>query len=44
MYDIHMHEIPRWNTLEKSLYTSKNEGQEGKTDSVQRWVPAGEGG
>jgi hypothetical protein len=37
-----MCEIPGWNALEQSIYTLKNERQEGKTGHIWGWVP-GEG-
>jgi hypothetical protein len=39
-----MSEIPRQTLpLKLSIYTLKNEGQEGKTGTVQGWVPMGGG-
>jgi hypothetical protein len=32
-----MSEIPRQTPFEHSIYTLKNEGQEGKIGPVQRW-------
>jgi hypothetical protein len=31
-HGIYMSEMPRWNALGLSIYTFKNEGQEGKAD------------
>jgi hypothetical protein len=36
-----MSEIPRYNSLEQSVYTLKNEGQKGKTVPAQKWVQVG---
>jgi hypothetical protein len=39
-----MSEIPRQNSPELSMYTLKNEGQEGKTAPVRGRVPVRRGG
>jgi hypothetical protein len=36
-----MCEMPRWNPLEQSVYTSTNENQEGKTGPVWGWILLG---
>jgi hypothetical protein len=38
-----MCEIPQQNPLEQSIYTLKNEDQEGKTGPVSGWVPVDKG-
>jgi hypothetical protein len=42
-HDIHSHGVPRWTPLGSPWFFLKNQGQEGKINLFQRYVPVEDG-